>query len=566
MKYYLGAIFKGGLLVIIFFGQFTLLNAQKADWSFLQVPDHVYNIFNSKNVHYNQNTYYYGFYINNISIANSNISTTDSQSIFLIRYNHIDSLDFLKKIPIQGQLIDGINLIVDSFENYYVAVLFQNSIVVNNTTYTSLGAYDIILCKFDSLLNTVWVKQIGSIGQEGLHNTGYSLTFDQEQNLLFNFSVNSTIFIDTFYLNCTNYDAVLVHILKNGQVDYVSKGGSTAGWDNGIDVGIDNKNNSYLLGRYEYENGLYFDTTSANIGNLYRHFYCISKYNKDGQFLWFNHFGVQGNLSGINAMKIQTDSKANVYVAGTFDLDGNGSKFKINGGGEFTASLNSSNAFIIKYDSNGVFKWVKMTNHSDNEYFRGFTVSSLDELYLAYTITTGTILDTFTVSSHGGQDVVVTKLDTNGNIQWVEPIGGSGFDEIVNILAVDSSLYLLGLSISSPCDFLGTDHYTPSPGNLFLAKMNNYKKWPLSVSNTTAASESIQLIPNPSQGQFSVTLPSLGATRLSITSLTGQELFVQTLNPLENTHHIHVPSLATGVYVVQIYSESQRWVSKLLIE
>jgi hypothetical protein len=550
--------------IIVFTLFSSIIYSQTAMFSFLQPPTGDVDVFSMNFALWPNGIKVVGTYTSQLQFGTSSIVNNNDKSVFVAHYDSSGISNYAVNLfKCSGSInYNKVGLVIDSFGNYYIGMYFSDSIILNNSKIHAKGVSDIIICKFNQNDSLLWHKIIGDTDIDGISKD--ALFLDKNNNLFINGVITGSINIDTFQINTNSKDAIILKFDELGNLLYFKNSGSL-GWDNAKSLDIDVDKNIFLLGVFENLNSLYFDSIQIQATAIYgsTSIDCIAKYNENGEIQWVRHYGGTAYSARPNTNIIKCDSKGNVYVSGSFNLDFQ-EYLKIQGGGQLSGF--GKDVFVMKYDKDGNFKWIRRTIGTDEEEWRGFTISDNDEIYLANAIHSLCVIGTDSAYSNGGTDILITKFDTLGNVVWMQNIGGTGYDEVVNILAADSSLYLLGQSTSMPCDFIGTDHFTPSPGNLFLAKMNNYQKWPLSVSNTTAASEYIQLIPNPSQGQFSVTLPIIGATRLSISSLTGQELFVQTLNPSQNTHTIQTPSLASGIYFVQIYSESQRWVSKLLIE
>ncbi len=92
--------------------------------------------------------------------------------------------------------------------------------------------------------------------------------------------------------------------------------------------------------------------------------------------------------------------------------------------------------------SGGKFVWAKAMVGNSRVLANGITVDAAGNVY-----TTGTFLDTadfdpgpavFNLSSNGGADIFISKLDRNGNFVWAKAVGGNESDG-GNSIAVDSS-------------------------------------------------------------------------------------------------------------------------------
>lgn len=105
-------------------------------------------------------------------------------------------------------------------------------------------------------------------------------------------------------------------------------------------------------------------------------------------------------------------------------------------------------------------------------------------------------------------------------------------------------------------------------GNVFFDLNNNWFKitqvnWPTALDN--ASQTSINIYPNPSQGNITVELPThLQGATLRVHSLLGDQLWESSTT--ESKTNIQLPKFPKGVYTLSIHSDHQRIVHKLLID
>ena len=183
---------------------------------------------------------------------------------------------------------------------------------------------------------------------------------------------------------------------------------------------------------------------------------------------------------------IAVDSSGNAYVTGYFE--GSSANF-----GSTTLSNSDpthSDVFVAKLDSSGNWLWAKRTGSSaDSDHGHGIAVDSSGNVYLTgdfqESSTIGTAGGSTTLSSSGGYDVFVVKLDSNGNWLWAKRAGGSGDDQGYGI-AVDLSgnAYVTGTFTGSPADFgnttLSSVNSMSGPGgspDVFVAKLDSSGNW-----------------------------------------------------------------------------------------
>jgi predicted transcriptional regulator len=275
--------------------------------------------------------------------------------------------------------------------------------------------------------------------------------------------------------------------------------------------------------------------------------------DSSGNYVWAKSFGGTSNESGSS---VAVDSSGNVYTAGYFkstlvDFDP----------GSGTANLTptgGTDVFVSKLDSSGNYVWAKSFGGPMADSGRSVAVDSSGNVY-----TTGTFegtgdfdpgSGTANLTSNGGTDVFVSKLDSSGNYVWAKSFGGTHLEYGFSV-AVDSSgnVYTTGYFKSTLVDFdpgSGTANLTHDgtgcagyAADVFVSKLDssgNYG-WAKSFGSDDCNAESGYSVAADSSGNvyttgtFRSTVdfdPGSGTTNL--TSNGGQDVFVLKLDSSGN--------------------------------
>jgi hypothetical protein len=153
--------------------------------------------------------------------------------------------------------------------------------------------------------------------------------------------------------------------------------------------------------------------------------------------------------------------------------------------GSLPASPVQAEALVSPLLAGGDFVWAKGLGGTGNDYGASITVDSSGNVY-AIGKYVGTVdfdpgAGTFNLTSAGGGDIFVTKLDSSGNFVWARSMGGTG-NEAGNSLALDSNsnVYLTG-------KFVGTADFDPGAGtfnlistgsdDIFVSKLDSDGNW-----------------------------------------------------------------------------------------
>ena len=341
-------------------------------------------------------------------------------------------------------------------------------------------------------IHDISVNQKGEVAYVGTFNG--TRDFDPSSSV---YSLSSAGQEDMFFLK---FDSL-------GDFSWAKRIGGTS-YESGTAIHVDNSDNIITAGSFtgvvDFDPGSnVVNKTSSGIHDGF-----ISKYNKNGEFLWNRQLSSYNAQAAIH--EIATDYQNNVYIVGSY-VDK--IYFGPNSNSDSLVSSGSEDVFFFKLDSNGNYLWKKSFGgpYSDlaysleaddfnNIYLSGYFQFNCDfdpdtsvavlyggartayiakyssdgdyiwakaigstgnnEIYSSKIGPSGHIYSTgyFTgiqdfnpgvgvsiLSSNGQNDVFVLKLDTNGQFVWARKVGGSNYD-LANDLAIDSmeNLFVTG--------------------------------------------------------------------------------------------------------------------------
>lgn len=176
------------------------------------------------------------------------------------------------------------------------------------------------------------------------------------------------------------------------------------------------------------------------------------------------------NANGDFGRSICVDALGNVYTTGGFDGTADFDA------GVGTASLNSvgqGDIFIQKMDSNGNFLWAKSVGGILVDVATSIDVDAHGDAYITGSFEGTVDFDPGTgvanLTSSGGRDIFILKLDGLGNFVWAKSIGGNSTDEGISI-RIDpyGNVFTTGI-------FGGTVDFDPGPGVTNLTSSFGYK-------------------------------------------------------------------------------------------
>ncbi len=217
-------------------------------------------------------------------------------------------------------------------------------------------------------------------------------------------------------------DAILYKYDSDGNFKWVNTPAESSGYDGIYGLETDVVGNIYITGQY-YSSAFNSSLASNGGDDIF-----VAKYNPDGDLLWARSAG------GVNydyGSDVTVDDLGNVYVLGFF-------KGTSNWSGISKTSSPQGDMFIAKYDNNGNIKWVRTGNVGSNNYLYEISVDKSGNSYVSANFSDSLEFEgSPVVSSVGGTDIFIVKYDTDGNYSWIKTAGGS-LDDGGNSVVVDN--------------------------------------------------------------------------------------------------------------------------------
>lgn len=286
--------------------------------------------------------------------------------------------------------------------------------------------------------NWQWAKSAGATGSEATTGTVvdaggnvYAVGWYTSATITFGGTTltNPGSFTGDMFL--TKYDAA-------GNVLWAKTFGGVDG-EIGNAIAIDASGNVYVTGWFT-STALVMDTyTISNSGTASSDMF-VAKVDPNGNTMWLK--GANGS-GGDRGLGIAVDASGNVFVGGAF----NSGSVNFGTGGLTNAGTNTSDIFLVKYNSSGVAQWAQSAGGSANDLANGVAVDSIGNAYItgyfsSVNVNFGTgIINNNTTNT---QDIFVTKYNGSGTAVWAQRAGGS-MDDYANAIAVKGNrLYITG--------------------------------------------------------------------------------------------------------------------------
>jgi uncharacterized repeat protein (TIGR01451 family) len=345
---------------------------------------------------------------------------------------------------------EGNSTAIDSSGNIYLAGSTLSLNIISSGGHQNVlgGIQDAFLVKFSSIGTRVWGTYYGGSGSDD----GNSIAIDNLGNVFLAGATESVDAIangghqNTYGGGFGGSDAFLVKFNSNGVRLWGTYYGG-GGTDRGLSVNVNLIGDVFLAGDASSNTNIStVGTHQSTIGGGTYDAYLV-KFNSNGVRQWGTYYGGSGSDAGLSSC---IDQNGNLYLAGlTTTTSGSaiasGGHQNIFGGG-------TSDAFIVKFDNNGLRQWGSYYGGSGNEFGRATYFDLLGNVYLAGSTesttgisSSGSHQSTFGSSVNTWSDGFLVKFNNNGTRQWGTYYGGNQVDGINSVFCdLNNDVYIFG--------------------------------------------------------------------------------------------------------------------------
>ena len=338
--------------------------------------------------------------------------------------------------------------------NIYIAGSFQGAIDLGGGPLTSAGSDDVFIAKLDPKGKHLWSKRFGGSSAEaalfiGTDELGYVYAAG---------SFAGSVDFGSGLLTSAGGNDIFVLGLDPQGNELWSKRAGDVGSDSVGSMAVDSDGNVFLTGRFnttiDFGGGL---LTAAGADDLF-----AVKLDYFGDPLWARSAGDSMSQSGT---AIATDALGNTYLGGDFqgsiDL-GNGSM----------TSAGASDVFVAMLDSTGGPVWTQRFGDAADQHLTSLAVDASGSVIVTGQFQGVIDLGDGPLTSAGGNDIFVAKLDGSGSALWSKSFGDASFAQSGKSVASDvSGSIIVAGTFGGSADFGGGALMCKGTSNAFLVKL-----------------------------------------------------------------------------------------------
>ncbi|MFH2143695.1 MAG: SBBP repeat-containing protein [Bacteroidota bacterium] len=516
-----------------------------------------------------------------------NLSSVGGSDIFIQKLDRNGNFLWAKKIGgIWGD--QAYDIAVDNSGNVFITGGFRNTVdfdpgtgVYNLVADNTIQSYAAFILKLNSSGDFQWAKAASTVSY------GTGVDTDNSGN----------VYVTGYIQNWVDFGTTSIA----GEIFFWKLDATgTQQWAKALDdtngsslqagihgLKVDATGNIYLTGRFDETQDFQPGTGTVNLVAVGGSDAFLLKLNTSGTLQWVKQFGSTGSETGY---ALHIDASNQIYITGTFqgitDLDpssGTGTYSFISNGG--------TDVFVIKLSSLGNVIWGRGFGGTGSEWVWGNIATDINGNILFSGTFQNTVdfdpdlVTNYNITSNGGTDVFLEKLNSNGEFQWVKTYGstsdesgwglcyssfdnsfyvGGGFYNTMDLVfsgntttltsAGGMDIYILKLNecynSSNTISPIACTSYTSPSGNYIWTTSNTY----LDTITNSGGCDSIITV-NLTIGDFTAptaNVPSLSnvAAQCSVVSLTAPTATDNCAGTITGTHDASLPITTQGTTVV----------------
>lgn len=320
-----------------------------------------------------------------------------------------------------GSGTEGFAEAIKTTDGGYILAGYSSSGISGDKSQSSRGKNDYWILKTDASGKKIWDQRYGGSGQDYLNR----IISTQDGGYLLAGSSESGLGGDKSQSSRGGRDYWIVKLSNSGVKQWDKRFGGS-GFDELKKV-MQLSTGEYMLGGYS-DSPIGGDKSQNSQGGLD---YWILKISSTGARIWDKRYG--GDLS---------DSLENFMLTGDGGFLLGGASLSGQSGNKSQTSQGGEDFWLVRIDAVGNQLWDKRYGGTRNDHLYSMSNLTNGELLVAGSSASGNDGDK-SQASRGGKDFWLLKLNSSGTKLWDKRLGGSGDDELRSVLRTSDGGFLL---------------------------------------------------------------------------------------------------------------------------
>ena len=356
------------------------------------------------------NAYWVGSVRGTSQFGCGTITTGSNTAGVLAKYDAAGNCQWVRSVLVTFDDALTYGIAIDAEDRVYITGSYNgNADFGNGITLGSYTGDDIFLARYDVSGNCLWARRAGSSSNDEARGVAVSSSGD----VFITGSVGgSTVRFDPVLITNNNQRQIFVaRYDSTGTVQWAKIGTGLGQSKSARAISVAN-DRLFITGQLSFSisefDGLPISTTS-NSGKAY-----VLACDLDGNAIWANSYG-SGDHEG---MGISADTLGNVFMVGRMW----GSMFLPD---DTLVSVSSNDDFmILKFDVEGNYQWGRSTGSAQRDLSWSTATDGHGNAYVAVQFLATVDFFGTSLSSTGGEDIAILKMDGDGEVVWAKKAGG----------------------------------------------------------------------------------------------------------------------------------------------
>ena len=491
----------------------------------------------------------------------------DFYDLFLQKLDSTGAFVWAKKFEAQTfpQQILGISLSMDA----------NGDIIFVSQGYSAAGyKQSTYVYKIHETGNIIWAHGFGGGYMASGSSQGRGVTTDSLNNIYVTGIYKDTNVFGGITLiseSSSHPDAYLMKLDISGSLVWIKTILQGVGEKEMSVVERDPNGNLYVTGYFGDTTDFDPGAASYDLVPVFHRDIFVAKYDPNGDFVWAKSFGssFSGGSESDSGYDLKIDKNNDVVIIGkvqhgTIDFDPGVDTFNI------TNTSGGTDIFVEKLDVNGNFVWAKLMGGA-YPYDEGYSIAidSYNNIFITgrYSGTADFDPTPLGVSYLFGSGAAlcgfVEKLDSNGDIVWVESITGSYMCESKDIYVDNNDVVYVSGVYRGTVDFDWSSGVDTIPSKGFRDGYLMKLKDPFAGLNSIVDNQlDATIYPNPTNGDVTLNFDNNDELSVRIVDLNGKVL-LEEKNVQQSGQNFNING-KPGVYFMEVASVDSKKVFKVI--
>ncbi|XXY44871.1 serine/threonine-protein kinase [Sorangium sp. So ce269] len=320
----------------------------------------------------------------------------------------------------------------DAGGNLWITGPFRGTIDLGAIRLQGAGYADVFVARLDPAGEVLWARRFGDAEWQ----SSGDIALDRAGNALVTGAFRGAIdFGEGPLRNPAGSDIFVAKLDAAGNALWSKRFGDESE-QGGNRVAVDEAGNVVVAGQCSGS----LDLGDGALRGAGRYDIFLAKLDASGNTRWSRRLG---DAAEQLAYGLGLDAEGNIFLMGGFEG-------AIDLGGERLTSAGSMDVFVARFDADGRPRWGRRFGGPEHNNAYSVVVDAAGDVTV-----TGSFQGTMDVEGHrltsaGGHDIFVARLDAGGRLLWIRRMGGPGDDLGALAAGVDGEIVVLGQLEDSP--------------------------------------------------------------------------------------------------------------------